>query len=205
MNDLTSLSKDSLIVIIKDLQNELKNNKDTNKKDLPTTIIESTQKKLAVYNLTDGDGYNKEHLLVNHGIVYVGVCNKDSFIIKCGGINNYFNKLKTATHIISYKPKKHYGKDGGVFKNIYKLNKPYLITKYDDYKNSIIIEKAKLDTNLVKYMDEQYKWMDDPNNYCILWSAELIKEIKRPRENSGLTFRSRFGYVNNKHELYKLL
>ena len=47
-------------------------------------------------------------------------------------------------------------------------------------------------------------WMT-PNNYCILWSAELIKEIKRPRENSGLTFRSRFGYVNNKHELYKLL
>ena len=195
MNDLTSLSKD--------LQNELKNNKDTNEKDLPINIIESTQKKLYVYNLTDGDGYNKEHLLVNHGIVYVGVSH--SFLIKYGGINNYFNKLKTATHIISYKPKKHYGKDGGIFKNIYKLNKPYLITKYDDYKNSIIIEKANLDTNLVKYMDEQYKWMDDPNNYCILWSAELIKEIKRPRENSGLTFRSRFGYVNNKHELYKLL
>ena len=156
------------------------------------------QKNLYTYNLVDGAGYKLEFLLVEHGIVVIGVTKKEKEIY------DYFNKLKKATHIISYRPKKSYKKEGKIFKDIYKLNKPQLITNCDDYKNSLIIQKSKLDVNFSKYEDGKYKWYDDPDNYHILWTAELIKEIIIPYDNSGINNRKRFGFVshNNKSKIY---
>lgn len=171
------------------------------------TNITPKYKNLCVYNLTDGDGYNKDLLLDKYGIVYFGININDDRIIKIGGIENYVNKLKTATHIISYKPKKHYGINGGIFQNIYKLNElePKIITGYDDYEKNIIIKKAKIDTKFSKYFNNNYKWILNPDNYCFLWSASLTKEIKIPFKGSKLPNRTRFGFVNSDHELYNLI
>jgi hypothetical protein len=157
---------------------------------------------LYIYNLSDGDGFNKDFLLNDNYLVYIGVSMDDKYMKKYKTIEEYLNKIKNATHIIGYKPKSRYGNLGGVYKNIYKLSGPTLIKNKDEYVKSNIISKSKLDKSFVHFIDGKYKWIDSPHNYCIYWETTLIKEIELPRENSGLSFRTRFGFVNHHHDLY---
>ena len=201
--ELSNLSKETLIQIINDLQSKL----DTKtKKELiihiPPHNYTPTSNNLYIYNLVDGDSYHKDKILYNYNKIYIGVT--DKYTERFGGLDNYFQKIKQATHIITYKPKTHYKEKGGVFKDIFELNQPIIIKDINTFKQKINYEDEEHNSCDIwdGKLNGKEQWFARPDTYCILWSGKLVKEIEIPYKNSGLTVRTRFGFVKHSHKIY---
>ena len=211
--NLSALSKETLISIIQDQQKQLDTDKSaiTEPTQSPTDLLVTTDTSkniLYSYNLTDGDGFNKDRVLYDEGIAYVGV--SENFTKRYGGFENYYNKVKEATHMITYKPRTHYGSKGGIFKDIYKLSNPRVLTSMDEYVKVTNLTPGVTiseQTWLGKTNWWWRPWMGDNGigTYCIVWNAELVKELDIPFEDSGLATRTRFGYIKKGHALYEQL
>ena len=220
--DLSSLSKETLISIIQDQHkvingqqvtesNTLTQQRPVNFSDYsapcvsipptpPTPPTPGKKRLLYSYNLTDGDGFNKDKLLDDHNVIYIGV--DDEYTSKHGGFAKYFDSIKGATHVITYKSKTHFGHKGGIFKDIYKLSEPTVITDIETFR-----EKSKLvpgfggaDGPWMDYGPEA--WIGIEGNYCILWTTKLVTSITLPFDGSGIRIRTRFGYIKPTHDLY---
>jgi len=201
--ELSNLSKETLIQIIKDLQSKL----DTKtKKELiihtPPHNYTGNPNNLYIYNLVDGDSYHKDKILYNYNRIYIGVT--DKYTKRFGGFDNYFKKIKQATHVITYKPKTHYKEEGGIFKDIFELNQPIIIKDINTFKQKINYEGDEHNNSDIwdSKLNGKEQWFARPDTYCILWSGKLVKETEIPYKNSGLTVRTRFGFVKHSHKIY---
>ena len=198
--DVSSLTKETLISIIQDQQKQLHVKRlPLNPDDLLSK--ETSENILYSYNLTDGCGFNKDKILYDEGIAYIGVT--DDYTRRLGGFDAYFNKVRQATHIITYKARSHYGSKGGIFKDIYKLSEPKVTTSMSDYAEST---KLAVGVNIGEHgWQKKEAWWLEGARYCIVWHAELVDEIEIPFENSGLKIRTRFGFIRREHPLYEKL
>jgi len=169
--------------------------------------IKSKSRVIYSYNLTDGNGFNKENnfnkdkILENKNIAGIGVSTNDKFVSKCGGIDDYIKRISDATHIIGYKASSHYGSLGGVFENIYEIvNGPIVLRNREDFIKYYTL-KPGIDISQ-KLWDHKLEWVNEPTNYGIHWNVKLVKKIIISGKGSGINIRSRFGRINEKNSIY---
>ncbi len=214
--DLSTLSKETLIQIINDLRSQLHEQKHhlnidiqskkniLSKKELIIHIpvkpsIVNQTKNLYIYNLAQKKHHHKDKMLYDFNDVYIGI--DDSYTNRFGGFDNYFQKIKHATHIITYKSKKEYGNEGGVFKDIFELKDINVIKDFNTFKEKSNY-KPGVNMSYSAWRESEQWFEKDINSCCIYWKAKLVKEIEIPYKNSGLTTRNRFGFVKHSHEIY---
>ena len=156
---------------------------------------------IAGCNLVGGDCVTTDKLLEDNGIVAVGFDNK--YTTRCGGYQKHIDKLQEVTHIIAYKAKKHYKSFGGVYKNIYKISNFTIIEDIEAYqKHSGISPGVDMSHELWKGKED---WYAVEGSAAIVWDAKLVKEITIPFKDSHIRTRTRFGSVNENHEIYNLI
>jgi len=157
------------------------------------------KRKIYSYNLTDGDGYNKDKLLEDKGIASMGV--EEDYTSRYGGFDKYLDSIRDVTHVIVYKSKTHYGSLGGIFQNIYEIGDPIIIKDMETHKKYTRLTPG-VDITHKKWKGKE-DWLKIKGNYGILWYAKLVKEITIPFRDSNIKIRTRFGYVNENNEIYK--
>ena len=152
------------------------------------------------YNLTDGDGFNKDKMLVDKNTIGIGVSLIDKNISRYG-IDNYIKSISDATHIIAYKAKLHFKDSGGIFENIYEIvNGPIIIRNQNDFMKYYPL---KLGIDISQQLwNGKLQWIQDPRNYGIQWNVKLVKRIIISRKDSGINIRSRFGRIHNNNPVY---
>ena len=166
----------------------------------PCPVIGPGDRKIYSYNLTDGDGFNKDKLLDNNNIAVFGVDNE--YTSKYGGFDKYFESICDATHIITYKSKTGFGSAGGIFQNIYKIDNPIILKDIEAYQKHTGLSLSDMTSKLWKGKED---WYAVEGSAAIVWDAKLVKEITIPFKDSHIRTRTRFGSVNENHEIYNLI
>jgi len=151
------------------------------------------------YNLSDGDGYNKDKLLEDKNIASIGV--EGYYTSRYGGFEKYLDSIRGVTHIITYKSKMRYGSLGGIFQDIHEIGEPIIIKDMETHKKYTGLSPGVDMTH--KIWKGKEDWLRTKGNYGIMWHTKLVKEITIPFKDSNIKTRTRFGYVNENNDIYK--